>query len=374
MNKNFLEKIINWFKNLSTIIKIIFVSCTLLIILFLSILIWYNSNINGKSDDLSNIVVKIEMGSGNSKIADILEQSGVINSSTAFKIYTKLNNISNLKAGTYSLNESMSFEEITEELKKGIVFSKAAFDITFIEGKNMRWIAKYISENTNNSEKDVFNLLKDENYIDSIIDEYWFLTTDIKNKDIYYPLEGYLFPDTYNVKNKDITVKEIFKIMLDKTDKVLEKYRKDIENSKYSIHEILTLASLIESEGISKTDRKNISSVFYNRLNGNMSLGSDVTTYYAVKIDMGDRDLYQTELDTYNPYNTRGPKMEGKLPIGPICSSSQSAIEAAIYPTNTDYYYFVADKNGKVHFTSTFNEHKKTISDLKENNLWFIYE
>ena len=105
-----------------------------------------------------------------------------------------------------------------------------------------------------------------------------------------------------------------------------------------------------------------------------MSLGSDVTTYYAVKIDMGDRDLYQTELDTYNPYNTRGPKMEGKLPIGPICSSSQSAIEAAIYPTNTDYYYFVADKNGKVHFTSTFNEHKKTISDLKENNLWFIYE
>lgn len=374
MNKNFLGKIINRFKNLSTIIKIIFIICTLLIILFLSLLIWYNNNVNGKSDDLSNIVVKIEMGSGNSKIADTLEQSGVINSSTAFKIYTKLNKISDLKAGTYSLNESMSFEEITEELKKGIVFSKEAFDVTFIEGKNMRWIAKYIAENTNNSEKDVFDLLKDDNYIDSIIDEYWFLTEDIKNKDIYYPLEGYLFPDTYNVKNKDITVKEIFKIMLDKTDKVLEKYRKDIENSKYSIHEILTLASLIEAEGISKTDRKNISSVFYNRLNGNMSLGSDVTTYYAVKIDMGDRDLYQTELDTYNPYNTRGPKMEGKLPIGPICSSSQSAIEAAIYPTNTDYYYFVADKNGKVHFTSTFNEHKKTISDLKKNNLWFIYE
>ena len=133
MNKNFLSKAINWFKNLSTIMKIILTGCTLLIIIFLSTLLWYNSNINGKSDDVSNIVVKIEMGSGNSKIADTLEKYGVINSSTAFKIYAKLNKISDLKAGTYSLNESLSFDEIVEELKKGIVFSKDAFDLTFIE-------------------------------------------------------------------------------------------------------------------------------------------------------------------------------------------------------------------------------------------------
>lgn len=373
MNKNFLGKAINWFKNLSTFIKIILISCTLLIIIFLSILLWYNNNINAKSNNISNIVVKIELGSGNTKIAKTLEEAGVIKSANAFKIYTKLNKISNLKAGTYSLNESMSFNEIVEELKNGVVFSEEAFDITFIEGKNMRWIAKYISEKTNNTESDVFNLLKDEIYIDSIIQDYWFLTEDIKNSDIYYPLEGYLFPDTYNVKDKDVSVEEIFKTMLDKTEKVLNTYKEDIEKSKYSIHEILTMASLIEAEGISKADRKNISSVFYNRLNSNMSLGSDVTTYYAVGIDLGDRDLYQTELDAYNPYNTRGPKMEGKLPIGPICCSSQGSIEAAIYPENTDYFYFVADKNGKVYFTSTFNEHKKTISELKNDNLWFTY-
>lgn len=374
MNKNILEKIINWFKNLATISKCLIIDVLLITVFVLFILIWYITNSNGKSDNISNIIVKIDLGSGNSKIAETLEESGVIKSANAFKIYTKLNKISNLKAGTYSLNESMSFDEIVEELKNGVVFSEEAFDITFIEGKNMRWIAKYISEKTNNTEDDVFNLLKDETYIDSIIQEYWFLTEDIKSSDIYYPLEGYLFPDTYNIKNKDVSVEEIFKTMLDKTEKVLNTYKEDIEQSKYSIHEILTMASLIEAEGISKADRKNISSVFYNRLNSNMSLGSDVTTYYAVGIDLGDRDLYQTELDTYNPYNTRGPKMEGKLPIGPICCSSQGSIEAAIYPENTDYFYFVADKNGKVYFTSTFNEHKKTVSELKENNLWFIYK
>ena len=161
--------------------------------------------------------------------------------------------------------------------------------------------------------------------------------------------------------------------MLDKMGNVLEQYKDEIEKSKYSIHEILTIASIIETESMSSDGRKDVASVIYNRLNTGMAIQSDVTTYYAVKVDMGERDLYQKELDTYNAYNTRGPNMEGKLPIGPVASVSKSSIEAALEPTSTDYLFFVADKNGKVYFSKTSSEHNQIISELRTKGLWFEY-
>ena len=111
-----------------------------------------------------------------------------------------------------------------------------------------------------------------------------------------------------------------------------------------------------------------------NRINDKMSLGSDVTTYYAFKVDMGDRDLTAKELNTENPYNTRGPNMAGKIPVGPICNPSKSAIEATLNYKETDAYYFVADKNGKVYFTKTNEEHNQIIKQLKDEGLWYVYE
>ena len=232
---------------------------------------------------------------------------------------------------------------------------------------------KKIEETTNNTQEDVMKTLKDEEYIDSLIDKYWFLTNEIKQDEIYYSLEGYLFPDTYAIKNKDVTVEEIFEKMLDKMEIVLEQYKDEIAESKYSVHEILTIASIIETESMSSDGRKDVASVIYNRLNRGMAIQSDVTTYYAVKVDMGERDLYQKELDTYNAYNTRGPNMEGKLPIGPVASVSKSSIEAALEPTSTDYLFFVADKNGKLYFTKTASEHNRIINDLRAEGLWFEY-
>ena len=104
-----------------------------------------------------------------------------------------------------------------------------------------------------------------------------------------------------------------------------------------------------------------------------MNLGSDVTTYYAFGIDMGESDLTTTQINTENPYNTRGPNMEGKLPIGAICNPSKTSIEAVLNPTDTDCYYFVADKNGEIYFSKTYSEHQATISELKENDLWYEY-
>ena len=104
-----------------------------------------------------------------------------------------------------------------------------------------------------------------------------------------------------------------------------------------------------------------------------MSLGSDVTTYYSVKEDIGKRDLYQKEIDAYNPYNTRGPNMEGKLPVGPISSVGKASIEAAIEPSKTDYLFFVADKNGKLYFTKTNTEHVQVINELQNSGMWYEY-
>ena len=117
-----------------------------------------------------------------------------------------------------------------------------------------------------------------------------------------------------------------------------------------------------------------VAQVFINRLNSNMTLGSDVTTYYASKVDMSERDLYLYEINDNNYYNTRSSFLAGKLPVGPICNPSIDSIKAVLYPTNNNYYYFVADKNGKTYFTNTYSEHIAKRDELIEAGLWYTYE
>lgn len=365
---NFINKILECIKNVKKMYKILAIGLALLLLFISAPIIWYNSSLNAVSKNNVPITVTIEIGSSSNTIATILEQNNIIRSKLAFKLYIKLNRIEGLQAGNYELNKNMNVAEIIEILKTGKIM-REQINITFIEGKNIRWIAKKIASTTNNTEQDVYNLLKDAAYIDELINDYWFITNEIKNKDIYYALEGYLFPDTYAFEGKNVTVETIFKSMLDKMDSILTECGAKDKN----IHDILTLASIVELEGVDATSRKTIANVFYNRLNSNMSLGSDVTTYYAYKVDMGERDLTTTELYTYNPYNTRGPQMFGKLPVGPIASPSKSSIQAVINPDDTNYLYFVADKNGKVYFANTLAEHQKIVSDLKSKDLWFVY-
>ena len=310
----------------------------------------------------------IEEGQTVYQVGDKLKQEGIIRSEFAYKVYVKLNNVNSYKAGVYKLDKSYPLKDIVS-LLTGDYYKEEGVSITFKEGKNIRQIAKDISDNTNISEGDFLSVMEDDNYINELINKYWFLTDDIKNDDIYYPLEGYLFPETYNF-NKNVTAKEIIETMLDEEDKVLSKYKSKIDASSYSVHEIVTLASLVEQEGIYEDDRKMIAGVFYNRLNAGMSLGSDVTTYYAAKVDLGERDLTSSEINTYNPYNTRGPGMNGKLPVGPISNFSETSLSAVLSPTDSDYYYFVADKSGKTHFTRTYEEHQKLVNELKEAGNW----
>ncbi len=343
-------------------------------VMLISGIIWYISGtkpVNKQNEQ--DTFIEIEQGARTEEILNLLQESKIIKNKLVAAIYMKLHNVSGLQAGKYELKQNMSLKEVLEKIAAGEVYDERV-KITFLEGKNMKWIAKTIAEKTINTEEDVFNLLKDKEYIEEQIDKYWFLTNEITDSSIYYPLEGYLYPDTYVFENAEVSVKTIFNIILNQTDKILEKHRTQFKKSEKSIHEILTIASIVELEGNNKESREGIASVIYNRLKSNMSIGSDVTTYYAMQIDMGERNLYKSEINTENPYNTRGPKMNGKLPIGPIASPSEESINAALNPSNTKYLYFVADINGKIYFTSTYEEHQNKIKDLQKQGLWYEYK
>ncbi len=357
---------------------VLIVGCVILSLILLLVLggvgcvFYYKNSIGPVSDSDEAISFTINQGDNYYTIADKLKEEGLIKSSFTYKIYLRLNRPAELGIGVYTLKPNMGVKGIVETLSGN---EKETTDtvITFVEGKNMRSIAGTIAQNTNNSTDDVYALLKDEDYLKELIDTYWFIDDSILNKDIYYSLEGYLYPNTYNFLNKDVTVKEIFKKMLDEMEQELQPYENDFKKSKYSVHEILTLASIVELEANTEIDRNRVSGVFLNRLKANMPLGSDVTTYYGIGVDMAERDLYNSEINTVNAYNTRPSAMAGKLPVGPICNPSIISIAAVLRPITSNYYYFVSDKNGKMYYSKDANEHNQTVKELKDKGLWYQY-
>ena len=138
-------------------------------------------------------------------ILNTLKEKELIRNKLFSKIYIKLTNY-NMQAGEYELNKSMSSIDIIKAIANGKVTDKNNIILTFKEGQNIRDYAKIIAKNTNNKESDVFNLLEDTSYIDSLINKYWFLTDDIKSSGIYYPLEGYLYPETYVLYGESTTI------------------------------------------------------------------------------------------------------------------------------------------------------------------------
>lgn len=293
----------------------------------------------------------------------------LIKSEFAYKIYVKLNKPNNLQMGIYSLSRNMTLEEIVDILNGGSTYNPYIVNITIKEGYNMRKIAKTIEEVTDNTYEEVLEKLTDNAYISKLVEEYWFLTDDILDSRIYYPLEGYLFPETYQISSK-YSVEEVFKVLLDQTNTILTKYKEEIENSNYSVHEIMTLSSIVEQEAGNANDRASVAGVFYNRLKSKWALGSDVTTYYGSKIDDFSYSLTNKELkDCSNAYNTRCSTKIG-LPVGPICNPGEESIKAVVNPTSHDYYYFVADCKGNTYLNKNSAGHSQIIQKLKKEGNW----
>lgn len=351
-----------------------FILIGLLIILGIIFLMgfFYNYEISPVSKSSEKVVVEIKEGSVYS-IGDTLYEKGLIRNKFIFKLYVKLNGVKSLKASTYELDKNMKLKDIIKELEDGNSYNPDQITITFKEGLNIRKIARLVEEYTNNSYDDFMELMNNSSYIDKKILEYWFLTDDIKNSKIYYPLEGYLFPNTYAFLNKDVSCEEIVDTMLKEMGKQLDKYKDKIEKSEYSVHEIMTLASIVELEGASSDDRASVAGVFYNRIKDGWVLGSDVTTYYFLKIDdfkqslNGNKDLYTCD----NAYNTRCTSFVG-LPVGPIANPGNDSLEATINYKRHNYYYFVADCHKKTYLSKDATEHYNTIQKLKNENNWCV--
>ncbi len=347
--------------------KIIIILISLVLVCSFAVIGTYFYMIKAPSKTEEKVTFYVEEGSSYSSIGKSLKEAGLIKNDTIYKIYLKLNPVTdNLEYGEYTLDKSYDIEKTISVLKRGSNTLASTVRIKFIEGKNMRYVIKQMHDSLGIEEKDILDKLSDSNYLDSLIEKYSFLTDKIKDKDIYYSLEGYLYPDTYDFYTT-ASIEDVFGKMLDNFGKKIEQYNDKIEKSKYDVHEIVTLASIIELEA-GGADRNKVSGVFYNRMKKGMSLGSDVTGYYGAKMDDWSNGLGD-HVNDCNAYNTRG-KCVKKLPVGAICNPSIKSIEAALNPTSHNYYYFVADCDGKTYLTKTYNEHLNIISKLKREGKW----
>ncbi len=330
---------------LSVIVGLILVSVIALMILLSPV---------SKSKDIVEFTVK--KGEGKEKIVENLKDAKLIKSKYATFIYIVLSGKKNLQAGNYELSRDMSVKDIITSLSTGDVVNvkRDEVRITFKEGDTLKNFVTMVANETNIDYDEAIKKLSDKAYLKGLIADYWFLTNDILDEDIYFPLEGYLYPETYNFY-KETSIEQVIRKVLNVTNERLEPLKSKIENSKYNIHELLTVASIAEKEANTNSDRAMVTQVIYKRLSLNMALGMDVTSYYGVQKEMTET-ITQLDLNDKNPYNTRVTTFIG-LPVGPICNPSIGSINAALKPADTDYLYFVADINtGKVYFAKTNEE------------------
>ena len=285
------------------------------IVSFIIVTIYQLSPVDRKNDKI--ITFTIENGTGKGVIIENLKKENLIRSAFFGKIVVKLKN-TELYAGTYKLSKDLSTNEIINKISNHENIENETITITFVEGKRLNYFISEISKNFDFNEEELNEKLINKEYLDTLIEKYWFITDAIYNEDIYYPLEGYFYPDTYEFK-KNSTFEEIVEKILNNMDSKLSDYKDEIEIGNLKIHEYLTLASIVELEGVNSVDRAGVAGVFYNRLNNGMTLGSDVTTYYAVKKDFS-KELTYSDLNSCNGYNTRGTCVKG-LPVGPISNA-----------------------------------------------------
>ena len=216
-----------------------------------------------------------------------------------------------------------------------------------------------MAENTAISE-DTFNqTLKDKDFLGHLEANYPSLLEGVRdNQDLKVPLEGYLYPATYEYF-AGMTAEELIEDMVASSNLVYQELKEDLANTYLSYHELLTLASLIEREAITDEDRGLVSGVFYNRLDAGMPLQSDISVLYALGEHKEKVTYADLEVDSpYNLYQNTG------LAPGPMNSPSKSAITAAIYPTWSDYYYFLADIDSqKIYYSTSLEEHEALVEE-----------
>jgi UPF0755 protein len=321
--------------------------------------------------DHTPIQIVIPSGSSTAKIANIIEENSLVKNADVFEYYIDFSGYANkMKAGTYALNKQMTMHEIMEKLAKGDGRSTVT-TFSLVEGLTIEEMAQSLVTQGIIESPDEFKELarRGEEFM-----SYTFIS-NIDEEDLIgrnYILEGYLFPDKYEIYVGS-TEATIMKRMLNKFNSVMnETYTARADELGLSVDEIITLASIIEREA-KPNDFSKVSAVFHNRLKKDMKLQSCATVQYVLgirKLNLSDEDISVDSF--YNTYKYAG------IPVGPICSPSQKAIEAALYPDEEyldDGYLFFATKDpesGELIFNITAEEHQKAVDLYRP--LWQEYD
>jgi len=287
----------------------------------------------------------VQPGWGSQKISQELKKAGLIRDEYVFELYVWGKGLSSkLLPGNYALAKNLSIIEVAQILSRGVGSDKEV-TLTFIEGWNTGDIAEYLANKGIASREDFFALIQKKAVW---WDEYDFLRDKPRNLD----LEGYLFPDTYRVY-RDAPLADIVRKLLNNFGaKLTPDLRAEITRQGRTIHEVVTLASIVEKEVATDTDRQMVADIFYKRISAGMGLQSDATVNYVTGLNQTQPTAKELEVD--NPYNTY--KYRG-LPPGPICNPSLAAIKAVIYPTGNPYMYFLTTPQGEVIYSRTHDEH-----------------
>ncbi|OHP88865.1 aminodeoxychorismate lyase [Streptococcus sp. HMSC063B03] len=325
------------------------------------------------------VTVQIPEGANVQEIGSTLEHSGVIKHGVIFAFYAKYKNYSDLKAGYYNLQKSMSTEDIIKELQKGGTPEPQApslANLTIPEGYTIDQIAQAVGQLQGEFKEPLtaetfLAKVQDDNFISQEVAKYPNLLESLPTKEsgARYRLEGYLFPATYSIK-ESTTIESLIDEMLAAMDKTLTPHYSAIKSKNLTVNELLTIASLVEKEGAKTEDRKLIAGVFYNRLNLGMPLQSNIAILYAQgklgqNISLADDAGIDTSINSpYNVYTKPG------LMPGPVDSPSQDAIEASINQTKSENLYFVANvTDGKVYYAVTQEEHDRNVAEHVNSKL-----
>lgn len=323
--------------------------------------------VDPKSEE--EIEIEIPIGSTSSEIANILEKNGMIKDARIFRLYIKFKNEQDFQAGQYTLSPNMTLRETVKELQTGKLIEEPIERITIPEGKTLEQIAALFSKKLSFDKEAFMKKANDKDFIRELMDQYPDLLTDeILNKDIINPLEGYLFAGTYDIYDEAISVEEVITMMVDRTNQLYIDHEEKIEELDFSMHEILTLASIIERESKFAEDRPKVSQVYYNRLEKNMKLQSDITAFYGLQ---HKAVVTYEDIKVKTPYNTY--VIDG-LPVGPINSPSTEAFDAVLEPEGEDFtkLYYFSRPSGETFYSDTLEEHNKIKKQYRQE--WYDLE
>ena len=325
------------------------VALIVMIFIFVGVFFSFRSSSNVAVDKNKEVIyVRVVPGMGSDAIGKMLVEKGVVSSTTKFWLASKLNGAdAKFRAGTFAMNKNMSTGDAISILMNG---KSASLWVTIPEGYNVKEIANRLDEKGICDKDEFLQLAK--NYA-----PYDYME---KHSETSYRVEGFLFPDTYEFSS-DATAEDIMRRMIDEFDnKLTPEMRSKAAAKNISVYDLVTMASLIEKEALYETDLPLISQIFWKRVAISMPLQSCATIQYILGTPKEDLSVEDTKLASpYNTYQNYG------LPPGPIANPGLRSLKAALEPADTDYLYFVADRNGNTYFTNTYDEHMTKVAQVR---------